>query len=203
MSGGSDRGCLSQCISHRVCVILVWLVDLLCAQLRPIIYTWIVDEDSFSTSTIPHHLSRRLMHIIFQVLGALVSALCVYIIVKTLQRVYREWGSPLKALAGPPNPSVIFGNMKQIWNVVRDFWKHISYSKIIFLLGSVGTPWKVDPRIRTNFPLRRIRWGKLVLHVKPCSNQNVDEQILYDRPEGHQSYTHEHFCLSKTRTSAL
>jgi hypothetical protein len=42
----------------------------------------------------------------------------VYLLYKLAKFFYAQWTSPLRALPGPPNPSLIYGNMKLIWEAV-------------------------------------------------------------------------------------
>ena len=53
-----------------------------------------------------------------QMFIALLAATLAFLIFKIAKFLYGEWSSPLRDLPGPPNPSFIYGNMKQIWNAV-------------------------------------------------------------------------------------
>jgi len=55
-----------------------------------------------------------------QVISAsLVAAILSLVIWKFAKFLFVEWASPLRVLPGPPNPSLLYGNMKQIWDAVR------------------------------------------------------------------------------------
>ena len=43
---------------------------------------------------------------------------------KTVQVVYREWTSPLNDLQGPPKTSLLFGNLRDKWDDVRENTLH-------------------------------------------------------------------------------
>jgi hypothetical protein len=53
-------------------------------------------------------------------LGASLVAATAFIVFRLATFLFAEWTSPLHALPGPPNASLIYGNMKQIWEAVRD-----------------------------------------------------------------------------------
>lgn len=46
------------------------------------------------------------------------GAAALYIAYKAVVLIYEDWTSPLNDLPGPPNPSLIFGNSKEIWESV-------------------------------------------------------------------------------------
>ena len=48
----------------------------------------------------------------------LVSTLVGYGAFVLAKLLYEQWTSPLRILPGPPSASVIYGNMKQIFNAV-------------------------------------------------------------------------------------
>ena len=49
-----------------------------------------------------------------QLVGSLAGFILVYGIYKIFAFVYDELTSPLRHAPGPPNPSLIYGNMKQL-----------------------------------------------------------------------------------------
>ena len=51
---------------------------------------------------------------IIRLVGSLASILLVYGIYKIFAFVYDELTSPLRHVPGPPNPSFIYGNFKQL-----------------------------------------------------------------------------------------
>ncbi|KDR81931.1 hypothetical protein GALMADRAFT_135320 [Galerina marginata CBS 339.88] len=61
-----------------------------------------------------------------QILGSLLATLGLYVVYKLSGIFYRQWTSPLNILPGPPNSSLIYGNMKQIWDaensVLHEQW---------------------------------------------------------------------------------
>jgi hypothetical protein len=52
-------------------------------------------------------------------LTSLVAAPLSYVAYKLFLFFHEQWTSPLRVLPGPPNPSLIFGNMKEISKAVR------------------------------------------------------------------------------------
>jgi len=43
----------------------------------------------------------------------------VYLLYQAAVIAYEVWTSPVKDLPGPRNPSLLFGNMKEFWRLVR------------------------------------------------------------------------------------
>ncbi len=56
-----------------------------------------------------------------QTLLAFLLTVGTYLVFKIVKFLYGEWTSPLRVLPGPSNPSLLFGNMKQIWDSVCSF----------------------------------------------------------------------------------
>jgi hypothetical protein len=55
-----------------------------------------------------------------QILGAGLLVAIAFATWKFAKFLYAGWASPLRTLPGPPNSSLLYGNMKQIWDAVRD-----------------------------------------------------------------------------------
>jgi hypothetical protein len=45
---------------------------------------------------------------------------------KLLKAVYRQWTSPLRHFPGPPSPSFLYGNIKQIFNAVSYISEYVA-----------------------------------------------------------------------------
>lgn len=58
------------------------------------------------------------MSTILQLLVSLSATLGAYGVYRLVAFYYDQWTSPLQLLPGPPSPSFIYGNMKEIWNAV-------------------------------------------------------------------------------------
>lgn len=56
----------------------------------------------------------------YQVVLYLLGTLGLYSLYRIANFVYYEWTSPLHVLPGPPNPSLIYGNIKLIDKGVCD-----------------------------------------------------------------------------------
>ena len=54
-----------------------------------------------------------------QIIVSLLTTLGLYSVYKLLEFFYNNLTSPLRVLPGPPSASIIYGNLKQIWNTVR------------------------------------------------------------------------------------
>ena len=50
---------------------------------------------------------------------SLLSTLGLYSVYKLLRFFYNNLTSPLRVLPGPPSGSILYGNLKQIWEAVR------------------------------------------------------------------------------------
>lgn len=63
---------------------------------------------------------------ILQLLASLSATIGAYGVYKLVAFYYDQWTSPLQLLSGPPSPSFIFGNMKEIWHaensVLHEKW---------------------------------------------------------------------------------
>lgn len=66
------------------------------------------------------------MSTILQLLASLSATLGAYGVYKLVTFYYDQWTSPLQLLPGPPSPSFIYGNMKEIWtaenSVLHEKW---------------------------------------------------------------------------------
>lgn len=66
------------------------------------------------------------MSTILQLLASLSATLGAYGVYKFVTFYYDQWTSPLQLLPGPPSPSFIYGNMKEIWtaenSVLHEKW---------------------------------------------------------------------------------
>lgn len=51
---------------------------------------------------------------ISQILVPLVGTLVFYVLFHAAQILYRELSSPIRHMSGPKNPSLVFGNSKQM-----------------------------------------------------------------------------------------
>jgi hypothetical protein len=60
------------------------------------------------------------MALIVQLLGPLAATLGTYGLYRLLRLCYEEYTSPLRDLPGPKGSSIIFGNLKELWETVRD-----------------------------------------------------------------------------------
>jgi len=54
-----------------------------------------------------------------QFLAPVLGFLGVYVVFKIVELIYKQWTSPLNVLPGPKGTSIIYGNMKEIWDAVR------------------------------------------------------------------------------------
>jgi len=56
--------------------------------------------------------------IVRSLLRSLLGTLGLYSVYKLLRFFYNNLTSPLRVLPGPPSDSIIYGNIKQIWEAV-------------------------------------------------------------------------------------
>jgi len=54
------------------------------------------------------------MHIVLRLLLPLLATAVAYIILMLAEMLWRDFSSPLRKLPGPPNPSLVFGNFKEL-----------------------------------------------------------------------------------------
>ena len=66
------------------------------------------------------------------------ATLGVYGLYATIGFFYRQWTSHLMTLPGPPRANLLWGNMKQIMEPVRDAQNGVSY--LISLISGTGKP---------------------------------------------------------------
>ncbi|KAG6902666.1 hypothetical protein C0995_013358 [Termitomyces sp. Mi166 len=73
------------------------------------------------------------MGVIVLLVGSLSATIAVYGVYRALKLVYQEITSPLRDLPGPKNPSLIYGNMAEIWaaenSVLHEKWVKDVYQK--------------------------------------------------------------------------
>ncbi|KAF9020787.1 cytochrome P450 [Hymenopellis radicata] len=82
------------------------------------------------------------MHVVLQVLSALISALLVVAVVNVAQSAYQYYSSPLRRLRGPEMPSLLWGNMQEIWAADPGalFGKWVKqYGAVITFTGFLGS----------------------------------------------------------------
>jgi len=71
-----------------------------------------------------------------RIVASLLATLGSYSVYKLLKFFYSNLTSPLRVLPGPPNASIIYGNLKQIWDAVESIIDIIVYFlTYIFLSG--------------------------------------------------------------------
>lgn len=59
------------------------------------------------------------MAVTFELLGSLAATLGAYVLYRLISLYYEEYTSPLRDLPGPKSTSLIYGNIKEIWDAVR------------------------------------------------------------------------------------
>lgn len=59
------------------------------------------------------------MAVTFELLGSLAATLGAYVLYRLIKLYYEEYTSPLRDLPGPKSTSLIYGNIKEIWDAVR------------------------------------------------------------------------------------
>jgi len=96
-----------------------------------------------------------------QTLLAFLLAAGTYCVFKIVRFLYGEWTSPLWVLPGPSNPSLLFGNMKQIWDSVRSFADRCVWCVDLMPdAGSFIATRQMGRRVRLDNPIQGIFRGK-------------------------------------------
>lgn len=77
---------------------------------------------------------------------------------KVVKFIYGEWSSPLNILPGPKSSSLLFGNLKQIWNSVS--WHSCPLWRIVFYIytGTLCTRRTVAGRVWACRGLQGLVW---------------------------------------------
>ena len=68
----------------------------------------------------------------------------MYLLYRFAVAAYGAWTSPGKDLPGPPNPSLLFGNMKEFWRLVGvvDYtFLHPNWNRQVWARMSVGSSY--------------------------------------------------------------
>jgi len=118
------------------------------------------------------------LNALFKLLSPLALIIGTFTLYKLISFIWREHiSNPLTDLPGPPSPSWLYGNMRQIWDsdnsVMHERW-----------VDEYGNTIKYKTFL-----------GVSVLLVSPYTVVNhffsVDVEIVYDRSESDQSYIDE------------
>jgi hypothetical protein len=59
------------------------------------------------------------MAVLVELLGPLTATVTAYGLYRLIKLYYEEFSSPLRDLPGPKSSSLIYGNIKEIWEAVR------------------------------------------------------------------------------------
>jgi len=62
-----------------------------------------------------------------RIVVSLLSTLGLYSAYKLLRFFYNNLTSPIRVLPGPPSASIIYGNLKQIWEAVQSTFRYQTY----------------------------------------------------------------------------
>ncbi|KAF9036828.1 cytochrome P450 [Panaeolus papilionaceus] len=108
------------------------------------------------------------LHKVLRIILAGSAGLSIYGIYKVLRLLYREWTSPLRVLSGPPNSSLLWGNMKEIFGAETP----LTYEKWLAEYGSTIT-------YRSFFGMRRL----LTLDTKAINHILMNDKIYKKPPE--------------------
>jgi hypothetical protein len=106
-----------------------------------------------------------------QLVVSLTSILLVYGIYKIFAFVYDELTSPLRHVPGPPNPSLIYGNFKQLTESVSPSRKArlvvlvvIAYTDTTFRIEKFHVAGGLDQPIRIDNPIQSDARSELIIY---------------------------------------
>ena len=130
--------------------------------------------------------STSMTYLLLQLLALLVAAPLLYGLHKLFIFFYAQWTSPLHVLPGPPNASLLFGNMKEIWKAVCTISRLILDSSHTFTAASSYPARKMGQRVWVNHHIQgplwsRVYWKQFIMIFWLILD--ADESSLYYRYE--------------------